>query len=190
MRIALRTQQIILEETGAANTIDPLAGSYFVETLTDRIEQGARDYIDQIDALGGTVAAVEQNFPQREIADAAYQYQRQKDRNEIVLVSVNRYQSEGGEGKAAPSELHKVDADVESRQIKRVRALKARRDNGRVDRALAALQDAARHDDADDHNLMPPTIEAVRSLATAGEIINALKVVYGTHVEAPVFLVE
>jgi methylmalonyl-CoA mutase cobalamin-binding domain/chain len=187
MRLALRTQQIILEETGAANTIDPMAGSYFVESLTNRIEEGARDYIDQIDTLGGTVAAVEQNFPQREIADAAYQYQRQKDRNEVVLVGVNRYQAPDGEGQAAPFELHKVDADVEARQVQRVRELKSRRDNERVAQALAALQEAARHGDADEHNLMPPTIEAVRSLATAGEIINALKAVYGTHVEAPVF---
>jgi methylmalonyl-CoA mutase cobalamin-binding domain/chain len=187
MRIALRTQQIILDESGAANTIDPMAGSYFVENLTDRIEEGARAYIEQIDALGGMVAAVEQNFPQREIADAAYWYQRQKDRNEVVLVGVNRYQAADGEGQSAPFELHKVDSHVEARQIQRVQQLKHRRDNERVARALAALQESARHEDADEHNLMPPTIEAVRSLATAGEIIDALKAVYGTHVEAPVF---
>jgi methylmalonyl-CoA mutase N-terminal domain/subunit len=187
MKLSLRTQQIILEESGAANTIDPMAGSYFVENLTDRIEEGARDYIAQIDALGGMVAAVEQNFPQREIADAAYRYQRQKDRNEIVLVGVNRYQDVDGDGQSAPFELHKVDSDVEARQIQRVRELRSRRDNARVASALAHLQDVARHEDADEHNLMPPTIEAVRSLATAGEIINALKAVFGTHVEAPVF---
>src|SRR5215212_7327267 len=175
MKLSLRTQQIILEESGAANTIDPMAGSYFVENLTDRIEEGARDYITQIDALGGMVAAVEQNFPQREISDAAYRYQRQKDRNEIVLVGVNRYQSEDGEGQSAPFELHKVDPDVEARQILRVRELKSRRDNARVASSLAHLQEVAQHEDADEHNLMSPTIEAVRSFATAGEIINALK---------------
>jgi methylmalonyl-CoA mutase N-terminal domain/subunit len=102
-------------------------------------------------------------------------------------VGVNRYQAPDGEGQAAPFELHKVDSHVETRQIQRVQQLKQRRDNERVARALAALQESARHEDADEHNLMPPTIEAVRSLATAGEIINALKAVYGTHVEAPVF---
>lgn len=187
MKLALRTQQIILEETGAANTVDPMAGSYFMEHLTGQIEAGARDYLRRIDELGGTVAAVEANFPQREIADAAYTYQRLKEQQELAVVGVNRYRDPSVEEEEAPFELHSVDAHVEARQIERVRRVRATRDAGRVQRALGALKDAAHAGDAEAHNLMPPTIEAVRARATGGEIVNALREVYGRYREAPVF---
>lgn len=187
MKLALRTQQIILDETGAANTIDPMAGSYFMEHLTEEIEQGARAYLDRIDSFGGTVSAVEQNFFQREIADAAYRYQRQKEANELAVVGVNRYRDPSVDDAEAPFELHSVDAHVEAWQIERVRRVRAERDNSRVQAALADLQAAARHDDALAHNLMPPTLDAIRARATGGEIVNALKEVYGRYVEAPVF---
>jgi methylmalonyl-CoA mutase N-terminal domain/subunit len=187
MKLALRTQQIILDESGAANSIDPMAGSYFMEHLTDEIERGAREYIERIDDLGGTVAAVEQAFIQREIADAAFRYQRQKEANELTVVGVNRYRDPAADDAEAPFELHAVDAHVEARQIERVRQVRACRDEGRAQAALRALQETAACDDAASHNLLPPTIEAVRARATGGEIVNALRDVYGRYVEAPVF---
>jgi methylmalonyl-CoA mutase N-terminal domain/subunit len=187
MKIALRTQQIILEETGAANTVDPIAGSYYVECLTNRIEDEAREYLRRVDEMGGTIAAVEQSFFQREIADSAYRYQRQKEQNELAVVGVNRYRDPASEDDEAPFELHTVDAHVEARQIDRIRYVRAQRDNARVQSALEALREAARHDDAETHNLMPPTIEAVRARATGGEIVNALNDVFGRYVEVPVF---
>jgi methylmalonyl-CoA mutase cobalamin-binding domain/chain len=187
MKLALRTQQIILDETGAANSIDPMAGSYFMEHLTEAIERGAREYIGRIDDLGGTVAAVEQAFIQREIADAAFRYQRQKEANELAVVGVNCYRDPAADDADAPFELHAVDPRAEALQIERVRHVRAQRDGGRVEAALRALQETARCDDALAHNLMPPTVEAVRARATGGEIVNALKEVYGRYVEAPVF---
>jgi methylmalonyl-CoA mutase N-terminal domain/subunit len=187
MKLALRTQQIILDETGAANSIDPMAGSYFMEHLTEQIERGAREYIERIDSLGGTVAAVEQAFIQREIADAAFRYQRQKEANDLVEVGVNRYRDPSVDDADAPFDLHSVDPDVEARQIERVRQVRASRDEARAQAALRALQETAGRDDAISHNLMPPTIEAVRARATGGEIVNALREVYGRYVEAPVF---
>ncbi|HYY88153.1 MAG TPA: methylmalonyl-CoA mutase family protein, partial [Chloroflexota bacterium] len=184
MRLALRTQQIILDETGAANTIDPMAGSYFVEQLTDRIEQGARDYLRRIEELGGTVAAVEQSFQQREIADAAFDYQRRKEQQELTVVGVNRYQDPLAESEEAPFTLHAVEPEVEARQIERVRSVRARRDQATVDAALEALRQAARSDET---TVMSPTLEAVRARATGGEIVNALKDVFGRYIEAPVF---
>ena len=184
MRLALRTQQIILDETGAANTIDPMAGSYFVEQLTDRIEQGARDYLRRIEELGGTVAAVEQSFQQREIADAAFDYQRRKEQRELTVVGVNRYQDPLAESEEAPFTLHAVEPEVEARQIERVRSVRARRDQASVDAALEALRRAARSDET---NVMSATLEAVRARATGGEIVNALKDVFGRYIEAPVF---
>jgi methylmalonyl-CoA mutase N-terminal domain/subunit len=184
MRLALRTQQIILDETGAANTIDPMAGSYFVEQLTDRIEQGARDYLRRIEELGGTVAAVEQSFQQREIADAAFDYQRRKEQQELTVVGVNRYQDPLAESEEAPFTLHAVEPEVEARQIERVRSVRARRDQASVDAGLEALRRAARSDET---NVMSATLEAVRARATGGEIVNALKDVFGRYIEAPVF---
>jgi methylmalonyl-CoA mutase N-terminal domain/subunit len=187
MKLALRTQQIILEESGAANTADPLAGSYLVEHLTDTIEQGAREYLRRIDEMGGMVQAVEQNFPQREIADAAFQYQTLKEQDQLAVVGVNRYRDPSADDEEAPFELHSVDARVEALQIERVRHVRATRDNARVEAALIGLQESARHPDGHEHNLMPPTIEAVRARATGGEITRALAAVYGRYVEAPVF---
>jgi methylmalonyl-CoA mutase cobalamin-binding domain/chain len=188
MKLALRTQQIILDESGAANSIDPMAGSYFVEHLTESIEQGALDYLRRVEDLGGTVAAVEQGFFQREIADAAYRYQQLKERNDLAVVGVNRYRDAGADDDEAPFDLHAVDAQVEARQIEHVRAVRAGRDEARAQGALNTLREtASAGDDADVHNLMPPTIEAVRARATGGEIVNSLRAVFGRYVEAPVF---
>lgn len=181
MKVALRTQQIIAEETGVTNTIDPLAGSYYVEALTNAVETQIWDYLHRIDALGGTIAAVEQNFFQREIADAAYDYQKKKERGEIVVVGVNKYRAETDE--PLPIKLHQFDPDVERRQIERLRRVKGQRDNERVQRLLDQLKQLAQTDE----NLMPITIELVKAYATGGEIVKALKEVWGTYVETSVF---
>ena len=181
MKVALRTQQIILEETGAASTIDPLAGSYFVETLTTQIEDGIWSYIRRIDGLGGAVEAARMNFFQAELADSAYRYQRKKEQGELTVVGVNKYADPAGAG--APFALHEVDAGVEERQKERLARVKRGRDARQVERCLAALVDTAKRDE----NLLPPTIEAVKARATAGEIVRALRGVFGTYVEDPVF---
>jgi methylmalonyl-CoA mutase N-terminal domain/subunit len=179
-RLALRTQQIIAEESGVANTIDPLGGSYFVETLTDRMEQAAWDYLRRIDAMGGIVRAIEQGFPQREIAEAAYRYQRQVDAGEKTVVGVNRY----GGGDALPVSLLKIGPEVERAQVERLRHTRSTRDATRHARALSALESAARGRD----NLMPPILEAVRAYASVGEICEALKRVFGAYREGAVHL--
>jgi methylmalonyl-CoA mutase cobalamin-binding domain/chain len=181
VKVALRTQQIILEETRAANTIDPLAGGYFIEALTDEIEAGIWAYLRRIDDLGGAVAAAQQNFFQAELADTAYRYQRQKERGELAVVGVNKYVDPAGAG--VPFALHEVDADVEARQRERLARVKRERSGDEVARALAALAQVARGDG----NLIPPTIDAVRARATLGEIVQALRDVFGTYVEQPVF---
>src|SRR5579875_2827530 len=181
MKVALRTQQIILEETRAANTTDPLAGGYFIEALTDEIEAGIWAYLRRIDDLGGAVAAAQQNFFQAELADTAYRYQRQKERGDLAVVGVNKYVDPAGAG--VPFALHEVDADVEARQRERLARVKRERSGDEVARALAALAQAARGDG----NLIPPTIDAVRARATLGEIVRALRDVFGTYVEQPVF---
>ncbi|HKV44067.1 MAG TPA: methylmalonyl-CoA mutase family protein [bacterium] len=182
MKVALRTQQIILDETGAANTIDPLAGSYYLETLTNQIEEGIRAYLARIDGLGGAVEAASQNFFQAEIADAAYRYQRRKERGDLTVVGVNKY-VDPVETQAIPFGLQEVGADVEERQKQRLAAIRARRDPQKVERCLAELTATARGDD----NLIPPTIDAVNADVTVGEIVNALRGVFGTYVEHPVF---
>ena len=139
VRVALRTQQIIAEETGVANTIDPLGGSYFVEALTDRMEELCYEYFQKIDELGGMVEAVKQGFPQREIADAAYAHQRELDAGERILVGVNGYT----EGAAGELEILRIDPALEQKQIARVQAVRARRDNAAVEHALTALKQAA-----------------------------------------------
>ena len=140
VRIALRTQQVIAHETGVVNTIDPLGGSYYVEELTNRIEAQAYDYFDRIEKLGGMVEAIKQNFPQREIADAAFRYQEEVERGERVVVGVNRYSARG----RAPLEILKIDAALETKQIERVTALKGRRDSAVVEARLGALKEAGR----------------------------------------------
>ncbi|MBA3357706.1 MAG: methylmalonyl-CoA mutase family protein [Pyrinomonadaceae bacterium] len=176
--IALRTQQIIAEETGVANTVDPLGGSYFLEALTEKMEIGARDYFRKIDSMGGMVAAIEKGFPQREIQDSAYQYQKSVERGEQVIVGVNKYQMEGEP--QIPTLV--IDESVRDHQVERLAQTRARRDAGSVDNALEKLKKAAQNEE----NTMPATIEAVRAYATLGEICSALRDVYGVY-EEPAF---
>ena len=182
MTLALRTQQILLEETGVANTIDPLAGSYCVEALTTQVEQGVWAYLRRIDELGGAVAAAEQNFFQTELAESAYAYQRRKERGELTVVGVNKY-ADPRPGGEIPFALHQVEPDVEERQKQRLARVKRERDTRKSERALQALATVARGDG----NLIPPTIEAVKASATLGEIVSALRGAFGTYVESPVF---
>jgi len=174
--IALRTQQIIAEETGVANTVDPLGGSYFLEALTQKMEDGAREYFDRIDAMGGMVEAVEKGFPQREIQESAYQYQKALERGDQTIVGVNKYAMQD-ESQEVPTLV--IDESVRSHQIERLEQTKARRDNGSVVTALDHLRRAA----ARGENTMPATIEAVRAYATLGEICSALRDVYGVYEE-------
>jgi methylmalonyl-CoA mutase N-terminal domain/subunit len=176
--IALRTQQIIAEETGVANTVDPLGGSYFVEALTEKMENAARDYFRKIDSMGGMVAAIEKGFPQREIQDSAYKYQKAVERGEQVIVGVNKYQMEND------SEIPTlaIDESVRDHQIERLDQTRAQRDAGAVSNALEKLKRAAQNAE----NTMPATIEAVRAYATLGEICAALRDVYGVY-EEPAF---
>jgi methylmalonyl-CoA mutase N-terminal domain/subunit len=177
--IALRTQQIIAEETGVANTVDPLGGSYFVEELTRKMEEGANDYFNKIDAMGGMVDAIEKGFPQREIQESAYQYQKAVERNEQIIVGVNRYQMQD---EPAEVPILTIDESVRDRQVERLEKTRAERDNGQVANALEKLKLAARRNE----NTMPATIEAVRAYASLGEICDALRDVYGLY-EEPAF---
>jgi methylmalonyl-CoA mutase, N-terminal domain len=179
-RIALRTQQIIAHETGVTNTIDPLGGAYFVEALTDRLEREAYDYFSRIDELGGMVEAVKRNFPQREIADAAFTLQTEYDSGERILVGVNDYFDAGEE----EIPILRIDPELERKQIGRLQAVRARRDAGAVERTLAELRAHAARDGA---NLMPPLLDAARAHASEGEIVSALQDVFGTYRETPVF---
>jgi methylmalonyl-CoA mutase, N-terminal domain len=175
--IALRTQQIIAHESGVTVTADPLGGSYFVETLTNEMERGARDYIEKIDAMGGMVAAIEAGYPQREIADAAYQYQVALDRKEKIIVGVNDFVGE----EEAP-EILQIGETVAQQQAERLRALRASRSGDEVARRLDALRKAA----AGSGNLMPHLYEAVKAYATLGEICGALRDVFGTYQEVAI----
>jgi methylmalonyl-CoA mutase N-terminal domain/subunit len=177
--IALRTQQIIAEETGVANTIDPLGGSYFIESLTKKMEDGALEYFDKIDSLGGMVEAIEKGFPQREIQESAYQYQKAVERGDQTIVGVNKYSMEN-EQTDIPTLV--INEEVRDRQVARLERAKSRRDKGEVAVALEKLKKAARDGD----NTMPATIEAVRAYATLGEICDALRDVYGLY-EEPAF---
>jgi methylmalonyl-CoA mutase N-terminal domain/subunit len=179
VRIALRTQQVIAHETGVVHSADPLGGSWLVESLTDRIEQEAYAYFDRIERLGGVVAALEQNFFQREIAEASFRYQQEVEAGERVVVGVNAFQLED----EAPLELLRIPPSVERRQTERLEAVRARRDDAAVVRALGALQQAA----ATDENTMPHLVEAARAYATEGEICDALRAVWGVYRETPVF---
>jgi methylmalonyl-CoA mutase N-terminal domain/subunit len=180
VRIALRTQQIIAEETGVTNTIDPLGGSYFVEALTDQLERHAYEYFARIDALGGMVDAVKQNFPQREIADASYELQGEIDAGRRIVVGINGY-TEGDNGHTP---LLHIDPDLERKQIGRVQAVRARREAGKVSESLGVLKQQASKNDA---NLMPHLLDCARVHATEGEIIGALQEVFGSYTETPVF---
>jgi methylmalonyl-CoA mutase N-terminal domain/subunit len=174
--IALRTQQIIAEETGVANTVDPLGGSYFVEALTKKMEEGAIDYFDRIDAMGGMVDAVEKGFPQREVQESAYQYQKALERGDQTIVGVNKYAMED-ESQQVPTLV--IDESVRKHQLERLERTRTKRDSGEVSRTLDKLRQAAQQGD----NTMPATIAAVRAYATLGEICSALRDVYGIYEE-------
>jgi len=180
VRLALRTQQIIADETGAASTIDPLGGSYFVEALTDKIEAEAYEYFKKIDELGGMVEAVKSNYPQREIADASYELQQEIDSGRRVVVGVNAY-TEGDEEQTA---LHRSDPAMERGQVDRLNAVRANRDGAAVEASLVKLREAAANEGA---NLMPLLIDCTRTDASEGEIVQALQDVFGSYTESPVF---
>jgi methylmalonyl-CoA mutase, N-terminal domain len=180
VRIALRTQQVIAHETGAVNTIDPLGGSYYVEDLTNRLEAEAYDYFDRIEKLGGVIAAIKENFFQREIADASFRYQHEVEQKQRIIVGVNRYELED----EPEVEILRIDPALEGQQIERVQALRGRRDSAAVESALVRLKQAAARDE---DNLMPPLVEAAKAYVTLGEMCDALRDVWGTWTETPVF---
>jgi methylmalonyl-CoA mutase N-terminal domain/subunit len=178
VRIALRTQQVIAHETGVTSTIDPLGGSYFVEALTDRIEAAAYEYFRKIDELGGMVEAIKQNYPQREIADASFQYQCEVDEGKRIIVGVNQYVSDD-----TPLPLLRIDPALEGKQRGRLEAVRARRSGEDVEAALGRLREAA----ARDENLMDALLDCARVHASEGEIVESLQTVFGTYTETPVF---
>ena len=180
VRIALRTQQVIAHETGVANTVDPLGGSYFVESLTDEMERAAYGYFARIDELGGMVEAIKRGFPQREIADASFRYQQEVDARKRIVVGVNEYRFADDEGVS----IHRPDPEVGRKQSGRLERTRARRDSGAVERALTALKEAAANDG---ENLMPHFLDAARVRASEGEMVAALQDVFGSYVEQPVF---
>jgi methylmalonyl-CoA mutase N-terminal domain/subunit len=180
VRLALRTQQVIAHETGVVNTIDPLGGSYYLEDLTARLEAEAYDYFDRIERLGGVVAAIKDNFFQREIADASFRYQAEVEARQRVVVGVNRYQLE----REPEIEILRIDPALEEKQAARVQGLRARRDGAAVDAALAKLKAGAERDTT---NLMPLLVDAARAYATLGEMCDALREVWGVWRETPVF---
>ena len=180
VRLALRTQQVIAHETGVVNTIDPLGGSYYLEQLTNELERQAYDYFERIEELGGVIPAIEQNFQQREIAEASFRYQSEVERGERVVVGVNRYELE----EEQPIELLRIDPALEQKQIERVQAVRERRDTAAAEAALARLKEDAAHED---RNLMEPIMDASRAYVTMGEMCDALREVWGTWRETPVF---
>jgi methylmalonyl-CoA mutase, N-terminal domain len=175
--VALRTQQIIAHETGVTNTVDPLGGSYFVEALTNEVEQGALDYTRRIDAMGGMVAAIEKSYPQREIAEASYRYQMAVDKKEKIIVGVNEYVTP-----EKPIELLQIDETVARRQAARLSKLRAERSSAEVERRLQGLRKAAEGKE----NLMPFIYDAVKAYATLGEICEAMRAVFGAYEEVAV----
>jgi len=175
--IALRTQQIIAHETGVTNTVDPLGGSYFVEALTNEIEEAAWDYVRRIDSLGGMVAAIEKSYPQREIAEASYRYQMAVDKKEKIIVGVNDYVTA-----EKPLEILQIDETVAHRQATRLSKLRAERSSGEVERRLNALRRAAEGSE----NLMPFIYDAVKAYATLGEVCEAMRAVFGAYEEVAI----
>ncbi|GAG75455.1 unnamed protein product, partial [marine sediment metagenome] len=178
-KIALRTQQIIAYETGVINTIDPLAGSYFIEKLTDEMEEEAFRYFEEIEKFGGVIPAIDAGFFQREIADAAYEYQKKIEKEKKIIVGVNRFK----EQEELEIELLKIDPEVEKEQIRRLARLKSERNNDLVKKDLNKLKEAARGT----KNLVPIVLQAARDYVTEGEIISALKEVFGEYKETPIF---
>jgi methylmalonyl-CoA mutase, N-terminal domain len=179
VRLALRTQQVIAHETGVTNTVDPLGGSYFVEKLTDEMEAAAYDYFSRIDELGGMVAAIEESFPQREIADAAFEYQAALQRKDKIMVGVNEFQLDRDD----EIPILRIDPELEHKQVRRVQATRAARDESRADATVAELRRVA----GGDGNLMPPILECARARVTVGEMIAVLQEVFGTYTERPVY---
>jgi methylmalonyl-CoA mutase, N-terminal domain len=179
-RIALRTQQIIAHESGVINTVDPLGGSYFIEELTDRMEKGCFEYIEKIDQFGGMVEAIEAGFPQREIWDASYQFQRSMDSGEKIMVGVNAFKVD----KEDPHETLYIDDSMTAGQVDRLNQIRRERDQVKVQDALQALRNAAADPDA---NTMPFIIDAVKAYATVGEISDAFRDVFGTYQEPALF---
>jgi methylmalonyl-CoA mutase N-terminal domain/subunit len=176
-RLALRTQQILAHESGVTETPDPLAGSYYIETLTSRLEAAAQEYLDEIDAAGGTLAAIEAGFQQRQIQESAYRVQQAIEAGDQVVVGVNRFRDEAG--LSVPPPIQRIDPDGERRQIERVRRVRAERDAAAWEAALGRLEECARGGE----NLMPAMIEAVRAYATVGEISDRLRTAWGEHRE-------
>ena len=181
MKVALRTQQIIADETNVPNVIDPIGGSYYVENLTTEIEKQIDEYMEKIDGMGGVVAAIEEGFFQREIADTAYDFARRKGSGDRPVIGVNRYVDADDDQKV---EVHVLDPESEQRQITRLKETREARDQQRAQAALEALVEGAKDPDV---NLMPLTIEAVRAHLSMGEITGALRDVFGTYKETPVF---
>ncbi len=183
--IALRTQQIIAEESGVASTIDPLGGAYFIEDLTNRLEAQAIDYIDRIDEMGGMVSAIEKGYPQREIAASAYRFQRQLEANEKVMIGVNGYVAQSEDAKIP---LLKIDEEVQKKQLANLAAVKAKRDANRVKGALEAVRVASKNPPGSaGSNLMPPIIEAAKAYCTQQEICDVLRDVFGTYTDPAEF---
>jgi methylmalonyl-CoA mutase N-terminal domain/subunit len=179
VRLALRTQQVIAHETGVVNTVDPLGGSYYLEQLTNELERQANEYFDRIEQLGGVIPAIEENFFQREIAEASFRYQSEVEAEQRVVVGVNRYQLDD----ERPLEILRIDPALEQKQIERVQAVRTRRDSAAVETALAELKRAAEGD----ANLMEPIMAASRAFTTMGEMCDALRDVWGIWRETPVF---
>jgi methylmalonyl-CoA mutase N-terminal domain/subunit len=175
--VALRTQQIIAHETGVTNTVDPLGGSYFVETLTNEVEQAAWDYVRRIDSMGGMVAAIEKSYPQREIAEASYRYQMAVDKKEKIIVGVNEYVTP-----ERPLEILQIDETVAQRQAARLSKLRAERSSAEVERRLKDLRKAAQGSE----NLMLFIYEAVKAYATLGEVCEAMRAVFGAYEEVAI----
>jgi methylmalonyl-CoA mutase N-terminal domain/subunit len=177
--LALRTQQVIAHETGVARTIDPLGGSYYLEELTNRLEAEAYDYFRRIDELGGVIAAIRDNFFQREIAEASFRYQAEVEAEERIVVGVNHYELDEDE----PIPILRIDPELERMQVERVRAVRGRRDAGAAESAVAELKRAA----AAETNLMDPIVAAAKAYVTMGEMCDALREVWGVWRETPVF---
>jgi methylmalonyl-CoA mutase N-terminal domain/subunit len=172
-RLALRTQQVIAHESGVADTIDPLAGSYFIESLTDELEKKSIEYLEKIDTLGGAVRAIEQGYQQREIHDAAYRYQKEIERKDRIIVGVNEFVLASEQ----PPDTLRIDPALEERQRRKVGAVRAERNQEAAKKALESVEAAAR----DGNNLMPVIVDAVRNYATLGEISDAMRRVFGEY---------
>jgi methylmalonyl-CoA mutase N-terminal domain/subunit len=172
-RIALRTQQLLAHEAGGTDTADPFGGAFFIESLTDELEELARELIARVDEVGGAVAAVEQGFVQSEIDEAAFRYSQQVESGERVIVGVNRY----AEAEPEPIELHRLDPEAERRQLERTARVRSERDAGEADTALARVREAA----AGTENLLPPLREALRARCTIGEVCNVLREEFGMY---------